>query len=114
MAFTTEDEIELYNLELLETLGYKYRYGYDIQPEGQHPERESFSDIILKDRLKNAIAKLNPDIPLEAREEAFQQITTLSTPDLLNNNETFHQYLTEGIDIEYQWNGESRGGKVWL
>ena len=114
MAFTTEDEIELYNLELLETLGYKYRYGYDIQPEGQHPERESFSDILLKDRLKNAIAKLNPDIPLEAREEAFQQITTLNTPDLLNNNETFHQYLTEGIDIEYQWNGESRGGKVWL
>lgn len=114
MAFTTEDEIELYNLELLETLGYKYQYGYDIQPEGQHPERETFSDILLKDRLKNAIAKLNPDIPLEAREEAFQQITTLNTPDLLNNNETFHQYLTEGIDIEYQWNGESRGGKVWL
>ncbi|MFM6398246.1 type I restriction endonuclease, partial [Planktothrix sp.] len=101
MAFTTEDEIELYNLELLETLGYKYRYGYDIQPEGQHSERETFSDILLKDRLKNAIAKLNPDIPLEAREEAFQQITTLNTPDLLNNNETFHQYLTEGIDIEY-------------
>ncbi|MFM6196903.1 MAG: type I restriction endonuclease subunit R [Planktothrix sp.] len=114
MAFTTEDEIELYNLELLETLGYKYQYGYDIQPEGQHSERETFSDILLKDRLKNAIAKLNPDIPLEAREEAFQQITTLNTPDLLNNNETFHQYLTEGIDIEYQWNGESRGGKVWL
>jgi type I restriction enzyme R subunit len=114
MAFTTEDEIELYNLELLETLGYKYQYGYDIQPEGQHSERETFSDILLKDRLKNAIAKLNPDIPLEAREEAFKQITTLNTPDLLNNNETFHQYLTEGIDIEYQWNGESRGGKVWL
>ena len=114
MKFTTEDEIELYNLELLETLGYSYQYGYDIQPEGQHPERESFSDILLKDRLKNAIANLNPDIPLEAREEAFQQITTLNTPDFLNNNETFHQYLTEGIDIEYQWNGESRGGKVWL
>ena len=114
MAFTTEDEIELYNLGLLETLGYSYQYGYDIQPEGQHPERESFSDILLKDRLKNAIANLNPDIPLEAREQAFQQITTLNTPDFLNNNETFHQYLTEGIDIEYQWNGESRGGKVWL
>jgi type I restriction enzyme R subunit len=114
MKFTTEDEIELYNLELLETLGYKYRYGYDIQPEGQQQERESFSDILLKDRLKNAITNLNPDIPLEAREEAFQQITTLNTPDILNNNETFHQYLTEGIDIEYQWNGETRGGKVWL
>ena len=80
MKFTTEDEIELYNLELLETLGYSYQYGYDIQPEGQHPERKSFSDILLKDRLKNAIANLNPDIPLEAREEAFQQITTLNTP----------------------------------
>ncbi|HEY9866695.1 MAG TPA: type I restriction endonuclease subunit R [Candidatus Obscuribacterales bacterium] len=114
MAFTTEDEIELYNLELLENLGYNYRNGHDIEPEGQHPERESFSDILLKDRLKNAIAKLNPDIPLEAREEAFKQVITLSAPDLLNNNETFHKYLTEGIDIEYQWQGETRGGKVWL
>ncbi|MGL6140057.1 MAG: type I restriction endonuclease subunit R, partial [Planktothrix sp.] len=78
------------------------------------PERESFSDIFLKDRLENAITKLNPHIPLEAREQAFRQIITLSTPDLLNNNETFHKYLTEGIEIEYQWNGETRGGKVWL
>lgn len=114
MTFTTEDEIELYNLELLENLGYNYRCGHDIEPEGQHPERENFSDIFLKDRLQNAITKLNPDIPLEAREQAFRQIITLSTPDLLNNNETFHQYLTEGIEIEYQWNGETRGGKVWL
>jgi type I restriction enzyme R subunit len=48
MKFTTEDEIELYNLELLEALGYSYQYGYDIQPEGQHQERVSFSDILLK------------------------------------------------------------------
>ncbi|MCT7952963.1 type I restriction endonuclease subunit R [Ancylothrix sp. C2] len=114
MKFTTEDEIELYNLKLLESLGYSYRCGYDIQPEGQHQERKSFSDILLKDRLQNAITKLNPDIPLEAREEAFRQITTLNTPDFLNNNETFHKYLTEGIEIDFQWNGESRGGKVWL
>ena len=114
MTFTTEDEIEQYNLELLENLGYSYRYGYDIQPEGQQQERESFSDILLKNRLRTAIAKLNPHIPLEAQEQAFQQIITLNTPDLFNNNETFHQYLTEGIEIEYQWNGETRGGKVWL
>ena len=114
MPFTTENEIEEYHLQLLKNLGYHYQNGYDIQPEGSQQERENFTDILLKDRLKNALAKLNPHIPLEAQEQAFQQITNLNSSQLLNNNQTFHKYLTEGIDIEYQQAGETRGGKVWL
>ncbi len=114
MPSMTEDKIEQYALELLNTLGYSYRYGYDIQPESQHQERETFGDIILKNRLKKAIAKLNPHIPPDFHEEAQQKLLNIASPDLLNNNETFHQYLTEGITIEYQKDGETRGEPLQL
>ena len=51
MKSITEDEIERYQLQLLQTLGYTYSNGYDIQPEGKQQERESFGDVILIDRL---------------------------------------------------------------
>lgn len=114
MAKLTESEIEELALEYLENIGYDYRHGCILAPDGEQPEREKYDDVILKNRLINAINTLNPDIPIEAREEAFRQIITINSPDLLNNNEIFHQYLTEGIDIEYQKDGETRGGKVWL
>lgn len=114
MTKITESEIEELALEYLENIGYDYRHGCILAPDGEQPEREKYDDVILKNRLINAINTLNPDIPIEAREEAFRQIITINSPDLLNNNEIFHQYLTEGIDIEYQKDGETRGGKVWL
>ncbi|OKH33803.1 restriction endonuclease subunit R [[Phormidium ambiguum] IAM M-71] len=114
MGKLTESKIEELALEHLENIDYDYRHGCILAPDGEQPEREKYDDVILKNRLINAINTLNPDIPIEAREEAFRQIITINSPDLLNNNEIFHQYLTEGIDIEYQKNGETRGGKVWL
>ncbi|MFB2833654.1 type I restriction endonuclease subunit R [Floridanema evergladense] len=114
MTKITESKIEELALEYLENIGYDYRYGCILAPDGEQPEREKYDDVILKNRLINAINTLNPTLPIEAREEAFRQIITINTADLLNNNEIFHQYLTEGIDIEYQNNGETRGGKVWL
>ena len=110
----TEEKIEQFAISLLGYLGYEYKHSNIIAPDGEHPERQTYSQVILENRLKRAIEILNPHIPLEAREQAFLQITTISTPDFLNNNETFHKYLTEGIEIEYQWHGETRGGKVWL
>lgn len=42
-AALTENEIEQYKLQLLQTLGYRYCNGYNIQPEGRNKEGESFS-----------------------------------------------------------------------
>lgn len=61
--FTTEDDIEAYNLELLDALGYGYKHGYILEPEGAGPERQSFSEVLLKDRLTQALARINPHIP---------------------------------------------------
>jgi type I restriction enzyme R subunit len=114
MKYTTEESIEEQALKYLTALGYAYQYGYDIQPESQHQERETFGDIILKNRLEKAIAKLNPHIPPELHEQAQRELLNIASPDLLNNNETFHQYLTEGITVEYQKDGQTRGEPLQL
>jgi type I restriction enzyme R subunit len=112
--FTTEDDIETYNLELLDALGYGYKNGYTLEPEGADPERQSFGDVLLKDRLTQALAQLNPHIPPDIRHQAQRELQNIASPDLINNNETFHRYLTEGITVEYQRDGETKGEQLWL
>jgi len=114
MTKITENDIELYAIEELEELGYTYQHGPDIAPDGDHPERESYEDVVLKHRVRDAIRKLNPSIPHHAQEDAFKQILRLSSPELLTNNETFHKLLTEGINVTYQHQGHPRGDLVWL
>ena len=114
MKYLTEDEIEQYQLQLLQTLGYSYCNGYDIQPEGRNKERETFSEVILKNRLPQAISRINPTIPHDAQYQAQREIFNIASSDLLNNNEIFHKYLTEGITVEYQKDGETRGEPVKL
>ncbi|MEG4455876.1 type I restriction endonuclease subunit R [Microcoleus sp. N9_A1] len=112
--FTTEDDIETYNLELLNTLGYDYKHGKILEPEGAAPDRQSFSDVLLKDRLTQALARINPHIPPETRHQAQRELQNIASFDLIDNNETFHGYLTEGINVEYQRDGETKGEKLWL
>jgi type I restriction enzyme R subunit len=39
-------------------------------------------------------------------------LQNISNPELINNNETFHRYLTEGINVEYQREGETKGEQL--
>jgi len=109
-----EDDIEEFVIEELQSLGYHYVYGPEIAHDGEFPERESYSDIVLHNRLKAAIEQLNPNIPAEAKQEAFNQVLRINSPDLLTNNEAFHKLLTEGIKVSYRKDGASRGDIVWL
>jgi type I restriction enzyme R subunit len=110
----TESSIETYAVELLEHQGYQYIYGPTIAPDSDTPERASFEEVVLLQRLKDAVARINPRVPADAREDAIKQIQRLASPDLLTNNETFHRLLTEGIKVTYQKDGNPRGDLVWL
>lgn len=110
----TESAIETFAIELLETQGYQYIYGPDIAPDSDTPERSSFEEVLLLDRLKSAVARINPAVPADAQADAIKQIERLSSPDLIANNEAFHRLLTEGIKVTYQKDGQSRGDLVWL
>ena len=114
MEKITENAIEEHAIQLLETQGYSYIHGPAIAPDGDIPERHSFEDVLLLDRLNSAVTRINPRIPLEARNDAVKQIQRLNSPELIANNEAFHRMLTEGITVTYQKDGRSRGDLVWL
>src|SRR5574344_2071878 len=108
-----ESALETLTINLLQTMGYEYKNGLDLSPDGIMPERKSYSDVILDDRLRSMLYQINPKMPKEAIEDAFRKLTIPQSPNLLINNNTFHKYLTEGIDVEYREGNETRYGKVW-
>lgn len=114
MTKITENDIELWAIEELEALGWKYLHGVIISPDGESPERNSFSDIVLEQRLRIAIQKLNTTIPFEAQEEALKKVIRLHAPDIMVNNQEFHQYLTDGVPVEFRKDGQQRGDRVRL
>lgn len=114
MKKVTESDIELFAIEQLEHQGYQYIYAPDIAPDGEKPERQKFEDVLLLERLEEAVGRINPKVLVEAREDALKQIQRINSPELIANNEAFHRMLTEGIKVTYQEDGNSRGDIVWL
>ena len=109
-----EDKIEQAFINQLVGQGYTYYYGPDIAPYSDNPQREGFESVLLEQQLKNALRHLNPDVPKSARVEAYQKIVNLGTLDLMENNERFHTLLTNGITVEYNKEGRTKGINVKL
>lgn len=112
-AVISEDHIEQVIIQEFIDIGYEYINGVEISPEGLYQERE-YNEVVLKNRLQEAIAKINPTIPYEAREEALKKVLRSDSPELFQNNYQFHQYLTDGVDIEYRKENRIAGDTVWL
>lgn len=109
----TESEIKTFAIDLLESSGYQYIYGPDIAPDSDTPERSSFKDVLLLERLQTAVRRINPTLPAVVIEDAIKQIQRINSPELIANNETFHRMLTEGVKVSYQKDGKERGDLVW-
>jgi len=110
----TEDQLERECLGWLAELGYTQLYGPDIAHDGSDPQRESYRDVVLAPRLRSAIARLNPQVPLAAREDACKQVLDLGVPVQLAANRLFHRLLVGGVPVQYQVDGETRGDFVRL
>ena len=90
MAVISEDHIEQIVIQEFVDLGYTYINGADISPEGAAHERE-FNEVVLKNRLQKAISKLNPTVPVEAKEEALRKVLRSDSPSLFQNNYSSNQ-----------------------
>lgn len=110
----TEDQLEQETLGWLAEVGYTPLFGPDISPDGPDQERDDYRQVLLFERLRSAIARLNPGIPVGAREDALQQVKDLGTPVQLAANRHFHKLLVGGIPVQYQKDGETRGDFVRL
>jgi len=110
----TEDQLEQEVLGWLAEIGYTTHSGPDIAHDGPNPRRSGYTQVILPQRLRDAIGRLNPDIPAAAREDAFKQVENLDTPVQLAANRVFHKLLANGVPVQYQKDGETRGDLVRL
>ena len=110
----TEDQLEQEALGWLAEVGYTHVYGPDIAPDGGAPERADYRQVVLVDRLREAIARLNPAIPTIAREDALKQVLDLGVPSQLAANRQFHKLLVNGVPVQYQKVGDTVGDLVRL
>lgn len=110
----TESQLENNIIEILETEGYKHIYGPDIDPESPNPERNTYEEVVLVERLRKNLYNLNPNIPTDVIEDVIKKIINIHTIDQTFNNETFHKYLVDGISVEYLKDGQMIGGTVIL
>ena len=117
MAGITEDQVEQAMLEWLATLGWAITHGPDISPpDARTPgtERASYREVVLAGRLRDAIGRLNPHIPPGAREDALRRVLNPNVPGLVSANRQLHRWLVDGVPVEFQKNGETRGDRVRL
>ena len=110
----TEDQLEQETLGWLAEVGYTHLYGPTIAHDGESPERDNYRQVVLAERLRSAMAKLNPKVPLAAREDALKQVLELGLPIQLSANRLFHRLLVSGVPVQYQKDGETRGDFVSL
>ena len=113
----TEDHVEQATLEWLAALGWEVGHGPDgSPPDAKTPgtERDTYRETALKHRLQGAIRRLNPHIPAGARDEACRQVLGPNLPGLVQANRQMHRWMVEGVPVEYQKGGETRGDRVRL
>ncbi|WP_339613654.1 type I restriction endonuclease [uncultured Rubinisphaera sp.] len=64
-----EDQLEQLSLSWFKNNGWNYANSVDISPDGDIPKRNDYRVVVLKDRLAEAVARLNPELPQSAVDE---------------------------------------------
>jgi len=105
-----ESTVEYAALEWFEQLDYAIGHGTDFAPGEPDSERNSFAEVVLPGRLRVAIARLNPTIPEEAREDALRKVLRIGTPALVQTNRAFHRMLRDGVPVEFPRPDDSIAG----
>jgi type I restriction enzyme R subunit len=115
MSILSEVEVEAVLLDQLGALGYNCLNDKVSGPDGQAPERDAYSDTFLKQRLRGAITRLNPNVPDDAREDALRRVIATERPSLVEENRRLHRAMVEGVPVEFLAEGGSiRGDSVRL
>lgn len=112
----TEDQLEELCLEWFGDSGYEVARGRNIAPESDSPERNDYKQVVLAERLLQALQRINPHIPRSVLEEQVAHVlTNPESPVLIQNNRTFQKYLLDGVKVDYtDKNDEKKSDHVQL
>ena len=111
----TEGIVEDAALEYFRALGYRTLPGPVLAPDGTTPERTSYDDVVLVDRLRASAARINPTLSETVVEQAVMQLLRAESQNALVENDRIHRLLTAGVPVEHRGDdGATRTSLVWL
>lgn len=106
MPFASEDDLEQWALEELQEMGFAYLHGSALSPEVEKPARESFHQVMLLDRLRDAITRLNPQLPSHAVETVVNRVRDREfAGELMQENRRLHDLMVHGVPVSWVENG---------
>jgi len=113
MSAFTESVVEEAALAWLEAIGWQVAHGPEIAPDMPGAERANYGEVVLSTRLRDALARLNPNLPAEALEDAFRKLTRPEGADLIQRNRALHRLMVDGVTVEYHGaDGAIRGAQA--
>ena len=113
MPTFTESVVEQAALAWLESTGWSVRNGAAIAPGELAAERDDYGQVVLAQRLRDALARLNPVLPAEALDDAFRKLTRPEGAELVAHSRALHRLLVDGVTVEYRTaEGEIRGAQA--
>ncbi len=112
----SESDLENLVLSVMESLGYEIARGDNeaYLPGGSLALRNDYKEVVLVDRLRNQLKRINPSATSESIEQAIRQLLASETQNLLYENERFHKMLVDGVDVAVRKDNEERYEKIWL
>jgi type I restriction enzyme, R subunit len=110
----TESTVEEAALEWFGELGYAIGHGPEMAPGEAAAERESFAEVVLEGRLRDAMRRLNPEVPDDARGDVLRRVLRVADGTLVRTNRAFHRMLRDGVDVSFKRpDGSTKHDKVW-
>lgn len=102
-----EEQLEALCLEWFYDTGWETAHGPDIAHDGAASEREDYEQVLLRADLEKAIRTLNPQLADDAVQQAVAQVSKPQSPDLTISNRAFHQWLLDGVPVQYKRDDEA-------
>ncbi len=102
MTAVDESVIEDAALEWFAQLGYERAHGPNLAPGEVSSERDSFEQVYLHGRLRNAARRINSGVDADLVEEAIKRLERAESQSLVDENARVHKLLTEGVPVEYR------------
>ena len=109
-----ESDLENACIAWFQELGYAYKAGPDIAPRGAAPERSSFVQAILPGRLREALARLNPDLPAASIEDAYARVSQFASASLIDGNRELYHWIRNGVPVEIDTPDGKRGAQAQI
>ncbi|MPZ44547.1 MAG: DUF3387 domain-containing protein [Betaproteobacteria bacterium] len=113
MTAFTESVVEDAALAWLEAIGWRIAHGPDVAPDMLAAERRDYGEVVLAQRLRDALSRLNPALSAETLEDALRKLTRPEGTDLIQRNRALHRLIVNGVNVEYRTSaGEIRGAQA--